>query len=429
YALMYGGIPSSEIDSIEALSHLPGLRDALFTGEEYCQLIGSDISSIIRKHESVKTFKETYMKSIGGLDSALHRMLIDGVLDVSTKTQEIVITDDVMQRLKGIPLIDGYVAFQIIDDVWSTIGSDIDLIQREGIDAVRGVDPHMVIKKKDDKEEEVQEGWEGRILPFATVQKELFPDELEHIQACTSRLGAIDVELNELKENLSEEDGEFSILNEDNTQFDAAAVSAKLNEFYSENLTPELKTLYEYLEIKGTAKNKIAYMNGHGECNWAAIEKTSNGYGSATSVKSRISELQSMIRFPEGSFEETTARVSNLLAEKKVVRAEEKSANAALHQKTKEAIETLDDEQVGTLLHAHWIDPIMTRLMKTPDEVIDKLVDEVGYLAKKYAITYDDVCDSIKNTEKELSELLGTLNGNEYDMAGLAEFARLLGGE
>lgn len=51
------------------------------------------------------------------------------------------------------------------------------MILTEGKDAVRGVDPNMVVKK----DKEVQDGWKGRILPFDLVQKELLRDELAQI--------------------------------------------------------------------------------------------------------------------------------------------------------------------------------------------------------------------------------------------------------
>ena len=46
----------------------------------------------------------------------------------------------------------------------------------------------MVLKKKDGVEEEIQEGWIGRIIPFALVQQTILHDEAEVLRAKESRL-------------------------------------------------------------------------------------------------------------------------------------------------------------------------------------------------------------------------------------------------
>ena len=45
---------------------------------------------------------------------------------------------------------------------------------RKGFEATRMVDANWVIKKKDDKEYEVQDGWVGHVLPFELVTDYLF---------------------------------------------------------------------------------------------------------------------------------------------------------------------------------------------------------------------------------------------------------------
>ena len=49
-------------------------------------------------------------------------------------------------------LIDNYNAFQLLDDNWNVIMTDIEMIQTEGISTVKKIDPRMIVKKKDGKE-------------------------------------------------------------------------------------------------------------------------------------------------------------------------------------------------------------------------------------------------------------------------------------
>ena len=64
-----------------------------------------------------------------------------------------------------------------------------------------------------------------------------------------------------------------------------------------------------------------------------------------------------------------------------------------------------------------------------PDAVIGSLIDDIRALADKYATTYADVDEQIRESEHELISMLEQLTGNEFDMAGIREFATLLGGD
>ena len=53
-------------------------------------------------------------------------------------------SSDIFKRFEGIPLIDPYKAYQILDDHWLGIAIDLEIIQTEGFAAVKQVDPNMV---------------------------------------------------------------------------------------------------------------------------------------------------------------------------------------------------------------------------------------------------------------------------------------------
>ena len=57
--------------------------------------------------------------------------------------------------------------------------------------ATKAVDPNMVLKKKGGTEEEVQEGWVGRIIPFELAQKEFLYAEMAALKAHEDRLTEI----------------------------------------------------------------------------------------------------------------------------------------------------------------------------------------------------------------------------------------------
>ena len=81
-----------------------------------------------------------------------------------------------------------------------------------------------------------------------------------------------------------------------------------------------------------------------------------------------------------------------------------------------------------TLLHEKWIVPLVKGLSKLPDTIIADFTTKLEKLAAKYSITFSEVEDQIVETEKELSGMLDQLTGEDFDMQGLAELKKLLGG-
>ena len=64
-----------------------------------------------------------------------------------------------------------------------------------------------------------------------------------------------------------------------------------------------------------------------------------------------------------------------------------------------------------------------------PQSSIERLIKKVNALEEKYRDTYANVAEQISETERELGAMLGQLVGDEFDMLGIAELRKLLGGE
>lgn len=125
---------------------------------------------------------------------------------------------------------------------------------------------------------------------------------------------------------------------------------------------------------------------------------------------------------------EKLQQVSALNVEEKALKSAIKKERALLESKTKKTIENLSDEQVLELLQEKWITPLMQSLMQIPDRIITELVTKLEALSKKYETTFAEVENEISDTEAELTSMIDELEGSEFDMRGLAEFKKLLGG-
>lgn len=364
YASMFGGLPLPEIDELEEYwSAFSELKATLFenTSADYCRLTVQDVKKAIKEHKDVCSFEENYRAAFYDFDKYLNDELIGKMTTLNISKEETTLSSNIFERLQDIPLVDKYEAYQLLDDDWAKIAVDLEIIQTEGFEATKRVDPNMVIKKKDGKEQEVQEGWVGRIIPFDLIQDTLLADDKATLKTKENRLSEITSEYEELFDLLTEEEKECDFAGEDG--FVNAEIKKALK---SDSLEPETK--------------------------------------------------------------EGLSKVAALNAEEKELKAALKKEAGLLEGKTKSTIEGLSDEQVIELLEEKWINPLIQSLMKLPDIIVNGLVTKIEALAKKYETTFAEVETQIADTEATLSSMIDNLVGNEFDMLGLDEFKKLLGG-
>lgn len=374
YASMFGGIPVSEIDELNKYwNALVGLKDVLFknNGTPYLTVANENIIDTMLNHQSVQTFKQNFKDSFADFNSYLKTELFDNIKNINTSNEINVLSENIFNRLKNVFLIDKYEAYQILSDNWSETSTDIEMIQTEGFDAVKKVEPNYVIKKKKDKEEEIQEGWKGHILPFELVQKTLLKEDYDNLKSKENRISEIISEYGEILEEMSDEDKESDAVNETGDKFVNKEVLAK--------------------------------------------------------AKSIEAEIKKGITFEEDSFELKILRVAKLINEEKVLNKAIKKEIDELHIKTKNTIESLTDEQAYCLLEKKWIEPLIQSLLNLPDDVLQTLSDKIKTLSEKYAITFASIEEDINTAENELSNMINELTGNDYDMQGLVELQALLG--
>ena len=254
-AVMSGGIPNAEIDQLQQYwEAFPNLRDKLFcsAGESYSALAVEDVAAAVKESTDAKAYIDNFTAHFSDFSGYLRERLIDGLHSLEHSANEDEISSNIYARLATVPLVDYYEAYEILDHAWATISSDLETIQREGFAATKCVDPNMVLKKKGGTEEEVQEGWAGRILPFSLVQEQLMGADLAALQAHEDRLAQIASEYEEVLDSLSEEDKEADFVNEEKTGFVWPAVKKAIK---AKEVEPEvLATLKSVLTLNDEEK-------------------------------------------------------------------------------------------------------------------------------------------------------------------------------
>ena len=372
YATMFGGIPEDELGSFDQFWRVfPSLKDELFTGKNgYLSLHTDNIKATIRGNEDVRRFCEHYKAAFSDFGDEMDKVLIDQAETLSVPRTEEELAASIFKRFKDIPLLDPYQAYEIFEGAFPGIAGDLELIQTEGMKAVTQVDPNMVVKKKNGKDVEVQEGWKGHILPFDLVERVCLKDALSALTEKENELAEIPSSYDELIESLSEDDKD-SISDALNDTNDA---------FVVKNIKGVIKTLKE------------------------------DGADNKTLIQ--------------------TLRQAEALNDKeKKLKAEIKSDEESLHLKTKDTIKSLTDAQVRQLLHEKWATTVETGILSLADSMVDAFTKSIETLAQKYSVTMNDLEREIRDTEESLSSMLSELTGTDADMAGIHELQKLLGGE
>lgn len=370
YSLMFGGIPKSEVRTLDKYWKVfPTLKKELFEeiNDSYVSLKSEDINSVIHNNQDVIKYLNKFKNSFKDFDQFMENRLISNMMTLNIPKEQQEISDEIFARLDTFTLLDKYKAYQALEDEWVKTSIDLEIIQSEGFDAVKKVDPNMIIKKKDNKEEEVQDGWMGRIIPFNIVQKVMLLNELNSLSKKENRLNEILSEYQEIIDSLTEEEKELSFVDDGDT-FDSKKVK---------NLIKELEDNPQDEE----------------------------------SLKARL------IIYTE------------LTNEEKELKKEIKKETIDLHNKTKETIESLSNNQAIDLLKHKWINPLIKSIIKLPEEIISDISSQVKNFKDKYNITFSEITNDIQENQNTLLSLLDDLEGDEFDMKGLSELKSLLKGD
>jgi len=372
YASMFGGIPEDELGSFDQFWRVfPSLKDELFTGKNgYLSLHTDNIKATIRSNEDVRHFCEHYKAAFSDFGDEMDRVLIDQAETLSVPRTEEELAASIFKRFKDIPLLDPYQAYEFFEGAFPGIAGDLELIQTEGMKAVTQVDPNMVVKKKNGKDVEVQEGWKGHILPFDLVERVCLKDALNALTEKENELAEIPSSYDELIESLSEDDKD--------------SISDALNDTNDAFVVKNIKGVVKTLKEDG-ADNKTLI--------------------------------------------QTLRQAEALNDKEKKLKAEIKSDEESLHLKTKDTIKSLTDAQVRQLLHEKWATPVETGILSLADSMVDAFTKSIETLAQKYSVTMNDLEREIRDTEESLSSMLSELTGTDADMAGIHELQKLLGGE
>lgn len=255
FASMFGGIPVSEIEKLKKYwCAFPSLKEALLqnTSSAYCKLVVDDIKEAIKEHSDVQAFEGQFHSAFSDFDQYLYNELVVKMSDMNISKTEEILSANIFTRLEAIPLVDKYEAYQLLDNDWGKIAVDLEIIQTEGFEAIKAVDPNMIVKKKGNREQEVQEGWKGHIIPFDLIQDTLLGEDKNGLKEKENSLSEITLKYEEILDSLSEEEKECDFVSENGWVFAEVKKAMK-----SDSVEPETKEKLQAVAALNTQEKAL----------------------------------------------------------------------------------------------------------------------------------------------------------------------------
>lgn len=258
YATMFGGIPNSEIDQLQKYwDVLPEFKKRIFkpiVGKPYSLLTDEDLERIAKDSSDLITFWNQYFEAFQDFAQWMGDILVYHMMEVKEMEAHDKIAAEIFRRMEHVPIVDPYDIYQMFSDQWPIIINDIEVIQTEGIDAVRTVEPAMKLVKKGDEEIEVEDGMKGRVIPFEMVQDEMFRGELWSIRKKDNRIEAIASEVEEIRDNFTEDESQEYLNEKEN--LDTSKIKKDANA-KGDDIEPETKEKLKKLVALWDEKSKL----------------------------------------------------------------------------------------------------------------------------------------------------------------------------
>ena len=258
YATMFGGIPNSEIDKLQKYwDVLPEFKKQIFKpieGVPYSTLTDGDLNKIAINSNDMKSYWRKILNAFMGFAPYMYDILIDHMMEVKEMKAHDQLSAEIFRRMETVPILDPYDIYQLFSDQWPIIINDIEVLQAEGLDAARMVEPAMKLVKKGDEEIEVENGMKGRILPFELVQNWDFSLELRSIFEKEERIEEIASEVEEIHDSFTEDESQEYINEKENLDTSKIKKDAKAKD---DDIEPETKEKLKKLVALWDEKSKL----------------------------------------------------------------------------------------------------------------------------------------------------------------------------
>ena len=248
-AHLNGGIPDTDIDALNTYwTVFPTLRNALFKangrpGYSDPLVETQQIKTTILTHPEFKAYQQQINAVFEAWRETHEPLLLSIEVDASPREIIRTLSEDLLDRFTGLPLLDPYDVYQkLMDYLDEVMQDDVYLIAADGwIEAAK---PREVIQDKQMKETPdlviKKNRYKMDLIPPALIVARYFADEQDAIEMLEAQQATAESELAEFVEEHIGEDGLLADATNDSGNITASSVKARLKA-----LTPDLMTHHE----------------------------------------------------------------------------------------------------------------------------------------------------------------------------------------
>lgn len=246
FAHLNGGIPKRDVDDLKAFWEVyPTLQKDLFKpiSEKYVELTiqPTEIKETIFSHAEFKNYSSVLEKTYDSWKTKIYTSLTDINVETAPKKFIHTLSESLLQEYEGKALVDNYTIYQHLMDYWNeTMKDDVYLVVEDGWAAkVRR------IIEKNNKGKEIDKGWICDLIPKELVVNKYLTREQLAVQVKQTELELLQIEITELEEEHTGEEGVLADATNDNNKITKATATKRLKEIKNDKTEKEAVALLE----------------------------------------------------------------------------------------------------------------------------------------------------------------------------------------
>lgn len=423
-----GGIPEIDINSINKLWNIsPNLKDEIFTcidkthniynlkvePTEIGKLIIDDTNISKEKNNECNNMFDSWKK-----EAKIALLTVDS--NTIPKTLIRSLGFDILKDFENAKLLDNYDVYDHLLNYWNEIlQDDIYIIKTDGYEVGREIEYVYEQKKsKDSNGEEIKidditkiKYFDGVIIPRAIIENEYFFDELKVISELKEKSNIIEVELDEMRDEESGEDGLLvEVLNEKGDGIPKGNLNKRINELESKKISTvvdDLNKLIELLNSDNLVELEKIVKNNNDLMKFELKNKNKKFGKKKIQDALKLAKTQAII--PEIYQDEYNALIEyqTKMHEKekidKLIKEEVKKLNEAVAKKYSEL--TIDEIKY-LLFEKKWIAKLENDIAEAFEQVVNTLASRLVLIAKRYEKTLGEIEDNVEHSRVSVMSAL-----------------------
>lgn len=442
-AHMNGGIPAKDVESMDIYWNiLPRLKDKLFVefkkGYYKLKVSKNKIRDVIYKDSEFDDYAKRVDEAFSDWKKTIEPLLHNMTIELDIKNLIYTLSEKIIEKFESLELLNKYDVYQVLLGYWQEVmADDVYLVSHGGFELGREMDNvYQTKKEKDDNgiETEVEtdkiKSWEGKLIPKSILIKKYFSDQQEVIDLTISLENSISNEISEMIENATEGSEFFDLISDDNKVKDIE-IKSKLEEIKSKITNNEIEKLQLLIDknVKISKKEVDEYCDIYPSLKYVLTDKRTI---TKTTIKNAINLIRDTLPIPEEYCDdyEELAKYMSLKAKEKEYSETVKKLYEMLDAELREKYASLTINEIKELLiERKWFYSIYDGINKLFISVSKSISNRISVLADRYENTLRDIDSDISSISDTLSKLVDELVGDEFDMEGLKELKKLLGGK